>query len=53
MKKSMIIWSRNVNEQRLLSLWALDENKVPCYEIDVEWSKTRLGCIFKLFRTCF
>ena len=53
MKKSMVIWSRNACGKRLLSLWALDSNGVPCYEIEIEWATTKLGCLFKLFKTCW
>ena len=52
-KKSMVKWSRNVNGQRLLALWVLDDNGAPCCEIETEWSKTKLGCLFKLFKDCW
>lgn len=51
-KKSMLIWSRNVNDNPIVSLWVLDDNGVPSCEIETEWATTKIGCLWKLFKDC-
>lgn len=49
----MLIWSTNINNNQYLSLHALDENGIPCCEIESEWAETKTGCIIKLIRDCW
>lgn len=53
MKSSMLMWNYNINNDRYASLWALDSNGVPCFELESVWAKTKFKCILLLLSRCY
>ena len=50
---SILLYGRNINNYPIASVWATDEEGRACYEVEIEYGKNWVSCIWGLFKRMY